>query len=71
MPPGPKLPDAEIATIEKWIASGADWPKTAAGAASTWWSFQKPVRPAVPASKDPWVRTPIDALSRRSWPMKS
>src|ERR1700694_176265 len=22
MPPGPKLPDAEIATIERWISSG-------------------------------------------------
>ncbi len=63
MPPGPKLPDAEIATIENWIASGAVWPKTAStGAASTWWSFQKPVRPAVPANKDTWVKTPIDAF---------
>jgi mono/diheme cytochrome c family protein len=62
MPPGPKLPDAEIAIIEQWIASGAAWPKTAAtAAAQTWWSFQKPVRPAVPA-KDSWSRTTIDAF---------
>src|SRR5437667_8640857 len=32
MPPGPKLPDSEIATIEQWIAGGATWP--GAGAAS-------------------------------------
>src|SRR5260370_14303424 len=28
MPPGPKLPEAEIAAVEKWIAAGALWPKT-------------------------------------------
>jgi mono/diheme cytochrome c family protein len=64
MPPGPKLPDAEIAVIEKWVASGAAWPKSAAApatAAQSWWSFQKPVRPAVPA-KDAWARTAIDAF---------
>lgn len=28
MPPGgPKLPDAEIETLRKWIAEGAHWPK--------------------------------------------
>ena len=63
MPPGPKLPDADIAAIEQWIAGGAVWPKSdAAVQAQTWWSFQKPVRPAVPANKDPWVKTPIDAF---------
>jgi hypothetical protein len=63
MPPGPKLPDAEIAIIEQWITSGAVWPKTAAaaGPAQTWWSLKKPVRPPVPA-KDSWARTPIDAF---------
>ena len=62
MPPGPKLGDAEIATIEKWIADGATWPKTVQSQAQNWWSFQKPVRPAVPVSKDAWVKTPIDAF---------
>jgi hypothetical protein len=64
MPPGPKLPDAEIAIIEKWIGAGAVWPKTATAGApvQTWWSFQKPVRPQVPALKDSWVRTPVDAF---------
>ncbi len=27
-----------------------------------WWSFQKPVRPEIPASKDAWIRTPVDAF---------
>ena len=73
MPPGPKLPDTEIATLEKWIAAGAPWPQnmtslSSAGVSSAgkdWWAFQKPMRPAVPASKDPWVRTPIDAFVAR------
>src|SRR5689334_21258085 len=29
MPPGPKLPEAEIAALEAWVAAGAPWPKTA------------------------------------------
>src|SRR5712692_1583391 len=65
MPPGPKLPDAEIATIENWIAAGAPWPKTATTTstqAPAWWSFRKPARPPVPSLKDPWVRTSIDAF---------
>ena len=61
MPPGPKLPSAEIAIIENWIASGAFWPKSAT-TASTWWAFQKPVRPAVPQIQNSWVKTPIDAF---------
>jgi hypothetical protein len=65
MPPGPKLAESEIATIESWIAAGAPWPNTApatSSQASEWWSFRKPVRPPVPASNDPWVRNPIDAF---------
>lgn len=27
-----------------------------------WWSFQKVVKPAVPALHDPWVKSPIDAF---------
>src|SRR2546426_2501945 len=30
MPPGPKLADAEIAMIERWISGGAAWPGRAA-----------------------------------------
>jgi mono/diheme cytochrome c family protein len=63
MPPGPKLPDAEIATLERWIAAGAQWPAaTAKAPAQTWWSFKPPVRPQPPAVKDAWVRTPVDAF---------
>ena len=65
MPPGPKLAESEIATIESWIAAGGAWPKTTPATTNSvpdWWSFHKPVRPPVPASKDPWVRNPIDAF---------
>ena len=63
MPPGPKLADSEIAVIERWIAAGATWPTaTAQAPAQTWWSFKPPVRPTVPALKEAWVRTPVDAF---------
>ena len=64
MPPGPKLPDTEIALVERWIAAGAAWPAaaTAKAPSQSWWSFVKPVRPPVPTIQDPWVRTPVDAF---------
>jgi hypothetical protein len=65
MPPGPKMPEAEIALIEQWIDAGAPWPETRTATskpAQTWWSFQNPVRPNVPAVQSAWVRTPIDAF---------
>ena len=49
MPPGPKLPDDEIATLRTWIEKGAEWPAGAVQAARPkWWAFQAPARPAVP-----------------------
>ena len=66
MPPGPKLANAEIAIIAQWIAAGSAWPKASLPQTQSWWSFQKPVRPAVPASPDAWVRTPVDAFIART-----
>ena len=71
MPPGPKLPDAEIAMIERWISAGAGWPKTVTSAntpAQTWWSFKKPVRPPTPALKDAWVRTIYKMIASGEYP---
>jgi hypothetical protein len=31
MPPKEKLPDAEIAVLEKWVAMGAPWPEEKSG----------------------------------------
>jgi len=67
--------DAETAKIKAWIAAGAPGPEAGAAMADTvakdvvkekdrqFWSFQPPVRPAVPAAKHPeLVRNPIDAF---------
>ncbi len=61
MPPTGPLTPVEVTLLREWIAAGAPWPD-AAVASRKWWSFEK-VRPvAVPPTKDPWVRTPIDAF---------
>ena len=76
MPPkgkAPPLSAAELDTLKRWIAAGADWPKdrtlglfeitTDTRAGRDWWSLKAPVRPAVPKVKNStWVRTPIDAF---------
>ncbi|WP_439625734.1 PSD1 and planctomycete cytochrome C domain-containing protein [Gemmata sp.] len=59
MPPpksNKKLSAAEIATLKAWIDQGAAWGQH--------WAFVKPVRPAVPAVRDPRypVQNPIDAF---------
>jgi mono/diheme cytochrome c family protein len=77
MPPKGKLPDRDIATLEKWVAAGlpvtADRvgdagkaaPKTSVVTeeAKKYWVYQPVKRPAVPDVKDKaWVKTPIDAF---------
>src|SRR5712692_1419387 len=66
MPPGKApLSPAEVTVLRDWINAGARW-ESASGAipaASSRWSFKKPVRPLVPAVKNAsWVRNPIDAF---------
>ena len=54
MPPKkPKLADADIAKLERWVAMGAPDPRVAkvANADATWWSLKPIVRPAVPEAK--------------------
>jgi cytochrome c553 len=77
MPMGGKLSDAELAAIAEWIKGVA--PSAVAPVAETiptrthgysitakdrqWWSFIKPVRPAVPTVQNrKWVRNEIDAF---------
>jgi cytochrome c553 len=67
MPPGKKLPDAEIATLAQWIAMGAPWPANASVAGETpatkYWAFVPPKDPAPPRVKNSdWVKSPIDAF---------
>jgi mono/diheme cytochrome c family protein len=66
MPPeGEPLAEAEVALIRQWITEGAKGPtdEKVLEDPRKHWSFVKPVRPAVPPSKNAaWVRNPIDAF---------
>jgi hypothetical protein len=70
MPPDEKLPDKEIAILEKWVKLGAPWPETDArvtvdehgftAEARKFWSFQPLTNPKPPEVKSDWARTDID-----------
>ncbi len=77
MPMGGKISDAEIAIVAEWIkelrpstqaVSGDGLPVRKPGYKITdqdrqWWSFVKPVRPAIPTVKNrAWVKNEIDAF---------
>ena len=64
MPPGGKLPAAEIEKLRRWVDGGAPWADGSVESAKeqVWWSFKTPEQPPVPALKSPWVKTPIDAF---------
>src|SRR5260221_13704005 len=72
MPPekAPKLTDAQLDTLRRWIEAGAPTEKPERDTLELvsekdrqFWSFRFPVRPAVPAVKAAdRVRTPIDAF---------
>jgi len=58
MPPGKQsLDPAQVETMRAWIAAGAPWTATAPAAEPSWWSFRKPVRPPLPASR---FTNPVD-----------
>jgi hypothetical protein len=71
MPPKEKLPDKEIAILEKWVKLGAPWPETEASRVTVdehgftekdrkFWSFQRLTNPQPPEVKDAWAKTAID-----------
>jgi cytochrome c553 len=71
MPPKEKLPDKEIAILEKWVKLGAPWPETGekrvavdesgfTEAERKFWSFQPLTNPKPPEVKSDWARTNID-----------
>src|SRR5262245_15776670 len=67
MPPDDPLPAAEVEVLRRWLDAGAPWPEAPTGpGAPRWWAFRKPQRPAVPASSDRWVRSPVDAFVART-----
>lgn len=65
MPPGSRLSDEEIQSLDAWIKSGADWPKTAKATPSKQpvqhWAFQPVRRPATPVMRAP-TPNPVDAF---------
>ena len=69
MPPEGKLPPAEVAALEKWVALGAPWPAQSAllppakagAVASDHWSFRAVKRPKVPGDG---TGSPVDAFLR-------
>ncbi len=69
MPPKTKLPDAEIAILEKWIRIGAPWLETdkvvvTAGGFTKkqreFWFFQPVIKTSPPEAGGKWVRNDID-----------
>ncbi len=71
MPPKQKLPDAEIAILEKWIRMGAPWPEdglkkvvvTEGGFTEeqrNYWFFQPVKKEPPPEAGGRWVRNDID-----------
>ena len=63
MPPTKPLSTTDIDELRRWIDQGAIWPQTpvvSSAGQSSWWSFQKVIRPAVPTSAGQWARNDID-----------
>jgi len=68
MPPegqGEKLSESQVELLKRWIDQGATSPtdEKIPDDPARYWSYQSPVRPAVPAVRNQaWVRNPIDAF---------
>jgi uncharacterized protein DUF1549/uncharacterized protein DUF1553/cytochrome c len=71
MPPKSKLPDAEIAVLEKWIKLGAPWPEDSAAKVvvteggfteeeRNYWFFKPVAKVNAPKVTSKWVRNDID-----------
>ncbi len=84
MPPKGKLPDKEIATLEKWVKDGLPVPADRVGdtakapksvvteEAKRYWAYQPVKRPAVPEIRKTKfeIRNPIDAFIAAKWEAK-
>ncbi len=71
MPPKEKMPDAEIAILEKWIKMGAPWPEDAAKKVviteggftqeqRDYWFFKPVAKVTPPEAGSSWARNEID-----------
>ena len=64
MPPGKAvLTASEIGVLRDWINAGARTESSSATREPSWWSFRKPIKPAIPTVKNAAAaRNPIDAF---------
>jgi len=73
MPPKEKLPDAEIAVLEKWVKMGAPWPEDTGKKVVVsesgfteeqrdYWFFKPVAKVAPPAVEGSWARSEIDSF---------
>ncbi|WP_437222869.1 DUF1553 domain-containing protein [Planctomicrobium sp. SH661] len=75
MPPGGKLPEAQLQILADWITAGAPWPGDEGQIATrvegkqftdedrAWWAFQPVRKPDVPSvQNETWGRNEIDAF---------
>ena len=68
MPSSKKLPNSQIALMERWVADGAAWPKGQSSKVTKadpkkHWAFQPVTRPAIPTVRNTgWPRTAVDAF---------
>ena len=62
MPPGGKLPSAEIAAISAWGKAGGPWPsQVAIKPKKQFWAFIPPSSPTLPKVKNKaWAKSPLD-----------
>ncbi len=62
MPPGGKLPAADVAAISAWGKAGGPWPsQVAVKPKQEFWAFKPPVAPSVPKVKNKaWAKSPLD-----------
>jgi len=68
MPPTGQMEDSDIAIIEQWVRDGMAWPAglptvqtaTVTEKDRSFWSYKKPVKPAVPAVKSKWAYNDLD-----------
>ena len=77
MPPDAPLSESVVKVFEKWIASGAHWPKAIPAARMAvdeygisvderaFWSFQPVRTPTIPQVEGVWGQHPIDAFIAR------
>ncbi|MFO0825674.1 MAG: PSD1 and planctomycete cytochrome C domain-containing protein [Gemmataceae bacterium] len=85
MPPKQKLPEKELAILEKWVKDGLPVPADRIGEggkgppksvvteeAKKYWAYQPVKRPQVPELRNPnfEIRTPIDAFVAAKWEVK-